>query len=129
MSDEHMRPKALEFPVLDGIDPPVSTVVPGPGGLRFDAGKVPLELLPSDALEMVARILEFGANKYARRNWEKGMKWSRVVGPLLRHTFKWLRGEDNDPETGYNHMAHVACNALFLCAYIARGAGEDDRKE
>lgn len=97
------------------------------GGLRFDTGKVPVELLPPDALEEVARVLEFGAKKYARRNWEKGMLWSRVIGPLLRHAFRWLRGEDNDPETGLNHMAHVACNALFLVAYIKRGAGTDDR--
>jgi hypothetical protein len=108
-----------------------SVIVPGPGGMRFDAGKLPVELLPVDALEEVARVLEFGAKKYARRNWEKGIKFSRVVGPLLRHVFKWLRGEDNDPETGLNHMAHAACNALFLVAYIKRGKAPelDDRCE
>jgi hypothetical protein len=97
--------------------------------LRKDAGKVPLDLMPTDALEMVARVIEFGAKKYRRRGWEVGIPYSRVVGPLLRHVFKWMRGEDNDPETGLSHMAHAACNALFICAYIARGqsAALDDR--
>jgi hypothetical protein len=120
---------------IEGIEDMAGKMHPIPpavaaGGLRYDAGKIPLELLPTDALEEVAKVLQFGAQKYARRNWEKGIKFSSVVGPLLRHTFKWMRGEDNDPETGLNHMAHVACNALFLCAYVARGRTDlDNRSE
>lgn len=131
-----MRPAVPPFSLAALMDPtlapgvvPAAPVQPDGGGLRFDSGKVPLELLPTDALEEIAKVLEFGAKKYARRNWERGMPWSKVVGPLLRHTFKWLRGEDNDPETGLNHMAHVGCNAVVLLAYILRKVGTDNRKE
>lgn len=99
-----------------------------PGGLKFDAGKLPLELLPTDALEGVTRVLQFGAQKYARRNWEKGINYSRLVGAVLRHTFAWLRGEDKDPETGLSHMAHAACECLFILAFELRGRTDlDDR--
>jgi hypothetical protein len=36
-------------------------------------------------------------------------------------------GEDKDPETGFSHLSHVGCCALFLIAYELRGAGLDDR--
>ncbi len=99
------------------------------GGAKLDAGKNPLELLPFDAIEEVGRILEFGAKKYARRNWEKGISYSRVAGAVLRHTFKWIMGEDRDPETGRSHMAHAACECLFLVAFELRGRTDlDDRK-
>jgi hypothetical protein len=61
------------------------------------------------------------------RNWEHGMKWSRVYGALLRHLTAWWGGEDKDPETGRSHLWHVACCVTFLLTYEMRGAGEDDR--
>lgn len=97
------------------------------GGLRDDAEKNKLDLLPWDALEQVGHVLSRGAKKYAPRNWERGMAWSHVTGSLHRHLSKWMQGEDIDPETGISHMAHVACNALFLVAYEQRHIGTDDR--
>lgn len=96
-------------------------------GVKFDEGKLPHELLPVDALEAISRVLAYGATKYAPRNWEKGMAWSRVYGACLRHLFAWWRGEDNDPETGLPHLSHAACCILFALAYHLRGAGVDDR--
>lgn len=92
-----------------------------PEGRKDDTDKLPLYLLPFDALEDVARVLLFGANKYGERNWEQGMKRSRLIGAGLRHIFKWCMGEKVDPETGLSHIAHAACNMLFLLAYEKRG--------
>lgn len=97
------------------------------GGLRFDQGKTPYHLLPPELMHGVAEILAFGAQKYAPRNWEKGMDWSRVYSSLQRHLQAWWGGEDKDPETGMPHLWHVACNAAFLVAYEKRGVGNDDR--
>ena len=83
-----------------------------PVGLRFDNGKARYDLLPYDALEVLAKVYTDGAVKYAPRNWEKGMDWSRMFGSLVRHAFAFWRGEDNDKESGSPHMAHVAWNAL-----------------
>lgn len=94
---------------------------------KADDGKLPLELLPPDALEEIARVLQFGAAKYGERNWEKGLRWARVYGALLRHLFAWWRGQDRDDETGLSHLAHAGCCVLFLLAHERRALGEDDR--
>lgn len=96
-------------------------------GRKDDTGKLPLHLLPTDALEAVTEVLQFGATKYAERNWEAGMAWSRLYAALLRHLWAWWRGFDRDPETGLSHLAHVCCCVLFLLAYHLRQAGTDDR--
>ena len=75
----------------------------------------------------LARLFAFGAKKYADRNWEKGMPWSKVLAPLLRHAFKWMAGEDNDKETGLDHMVHVMWNAMILVEYGRLYRNLDDR--
>lgn len=95
-------------------------------GVRFDQGKLRFDLLPHDGISELARVYTKGAEKYADRNWEKGMHWSRVLGSLLRHTFKFMAGETHDPETGCHHMAMVAWNALALCVYDIRKVGTND---
>jgi hypothetical protein len=94
---------------------------------KFDSAKPRMDLLPMDALEQVADVLGFGAQKYAAHNWAKGMAWSRLLGACLRHVGRWSLGEDKDPETGLSHLAHAACCILFLLAYEKRGVGQDDR--
>lgn len=96
-------------------------------GLRYDQGKARYDLLPADGIHELVLVYTKGAQKYADRNWELGMPWSKVIAPLLRHTFAWMRGERVDPETGLHHMAHVAWNALALVCYERRGIGTDDR--
>jgi len=97
------------------------------GGHKDDRGKVRMELIPPELLEAVGDILTFGAEKYADRNWEYGMKWSRPFGALMRHMWAWWGGEQNDPETGRSHLWHAACCIAFLVAYEQRSVGEDDR--
>lgn len=96
-------------------------------GTKFDAGKIPLNLLPTPAIEEIAKVLEFGAKKYDAYNWAKGMAWSRLIASALRHLFAWSRGEDKDPETGLSHLAHVGCCVLFLLQYELSSLGTDDR--
>ena len=98
-------------------------------GRKDDAGKLRMELLPPELSVEVARVLTFGAVKYGDRNWEKGMKWGRVFGALMRHLWAWWNPlvPDTDAETGFSHLAHAACCLAFLIAYESRAAGEDDR--
>lgn len=99
------------------------------GGVKFDQDKIRYELLPPELLEETAKVLTFGAHKYADRNWELGMKWSRVFGGLMRHLWAWWNPfvPSTDPETGYSHLSHAACCLAFLIAYEKRNVGEDDR--
>lgn len=98
-------------------------------GRKDDQGKLPYELLAPELLEEVSAVLKFGAEKYAARNWEQGMAWSRPFGALMRHMWAWWNPSQSsvDEETGYSHLAHAACCIMFLLAYEKRGVGLDDR--
>lgn len=100
--------------------------VPG-GALRKDEGKARMELLDPIALRACAAVLTFGAKKYADHNWQKGMKWGRCIGSLLRHTAKFMSGEDLDSESGLPHVDHILCNAMFLSNYFRKHKAMDDR--
>lgn len=94
---------------------------------KDDGGKLPLDLLPFDAIEGIAEIMRVGAERYGRRNWEAGLDWGRVYSACLRHLFAWWRGEAADADTGKSHLWHAGCCILFLIAYEQRGVGKDDR--
>jgi hypothetical protein len=99
-------------------------------GAKFDGEKVRWDLVPFDALEEVAKVYTIGARKYADRNWEKGINYSRVFGALLRHTNALYRGEEYDPENGQHHASAIAWNGMCLLAYHLRGMDNgpyDDR--
>lgn len=102
------------------------TVSPGEGR-KDDNGKEPWHLAPVDAFRAIIKVLAFGANKYAPRNWEKGMAWSRCYSALQRHMTAWWEGDGKDPETGYSHLWHAGCCIVFLISYELRGVGTDDR--
>lgn len=106
-------------------------------GTKYDTGKVRIELLPGEFIYAVAKILTFGAEKYDDRNWELGMKWSRVYGALMRHLWAWWQGKgptnenfvfgETDEETGFSHLWHAGACLCFLITYEIRKTGEDDR--
>jgi hypothetical protein len=95
--------------------------------IKFDDGKLRFDLIPAEELEELARVYTIGAKKYADRNWELGLPWGRVFSALMRHAWKWWRGETYDPVDGQHHLASVAWCALALMNYERRKAGTDDR--
>ncbi len=99
--------------------------------VKADEGKPDWSLVPFEALEGMVRVLEFGAKKYARNNWQTngGFSYRRVLTACVRHLFAYMRGEDNDPESGLSHISHAQCNLLFLGYYLTNKAvfNKDDR--
>lgn len=96
-------------------------------GLRFNEGKTRHDLVPQFAQEQYAKVLTIGSQKYEERNWELGMKWSKVTASLKRHIAAFERGEDYDIETNLLHTAHIMCNAAFLTEYYKIYPQGDDR--
>ena len=96
-------------------------------GLRYNQGKPRYDLVHTWAHEQMVNVLTAGAKKYAPRNWEGGMEWSKVLASLKRHLAAIENGEDFDKETGELHAAHLACNAHFLTAYYKIFPQGDDR--
>lgn len=97
-------------------------------GLRFNDGKSRYDLITPFALEQLAKVLTKGAEKYAERNWELGMKWSKVIASLERHLQAFKRGEDFDKESGLLHIGHIMANAAFLTEYYKIYPQGDDRQ-
>mgnify|MGYP001035661408 FL=1 len=98
-------------------------------GYRDDEGKPPIHLIPAEAILMLANIFEYGSKKYGDRNWEKGMDWSRMYASAMRHMLAFWMGENDDRESGYQHMAHATWNCMALMCYVFWGIGFDDRPE
>ena len=100
--------------------------------IKHDDGKADWSLVPFESLEGMVKVLEFGANKYAGWNWTTngGFSYTRVLRSCLRHIFAYMRGEDNDPESGLSHIHHAMCNLLFISHYIGNKEkyNKDDRQ-
>jgi len=87
-----------------------------------------LNLIPPVFLILVAKVMELGAKKYSPYNWRaKKVLGSIYLAAAMRHILSYQDGEDNDPESGTNHLAHAAaCMGIMLDA-AANDCLVDDR--
>ena len=77
------------------------------------------DLISPFAEERQGHWLRMGAAKYAERNWENGMPFSRCVASLKRHVMKYQQGKRDE-----DHLAAIMFNAMALIHYeemIERG--------
>lgn len=87
-------------------------------GRKDDAGKARWDLLPFRALLDVIRVLEHGAIEYGPNNWRNVAQAKiRYFNAAIRHLVARFRGELLDPKSGLPHLAHAACNCLFLAEF------------
>ena len=85
------------------------------GGRKFDGNKLQYVLIPPLALKATVEILTFGAEKYEPDNWKNVPDSKRrYFDAMQRHLWAWKEGEQDDPETGKNHLAHAMCCLMFL---------------
>lgn len=97
------------------------------GGTKYDMNKPRMDLVDPYALEQLAKVLTFGAGKYAPHNWRGGIAYSRLIAAAMRHLNAFNAGEDNDPESGLPHIAHLLCCGMFILGLSKTGADHDDR--
>jgi len=96
-------------------------------GAKFDQGKPQIGLISKIFVFGLARVLTFGAKKYAAHNWRKGIAYSRLFDALQRHLWAWWAGEEFDAESGESHLDHAACCLMFLRELSETSPGLDDR--
>lgn len=96
-------------------------------GKKSDTGKLRYDLIPPRPLEWLAEVYTIGCKKYDDRNWEKGISWGRIFAAMMRHAWKWWRGEKYDAEDGQHHLASVAWCAFALMEYEETHPELDDR--
>lgn len=97
------------------------------GGTKYDTGKARFDLVAPQWEEGLARVMSYGAQKYADRNWEKGIDVSRCYAALRRHLNAFILGEDVDQESDLPHLMHAQANLMFLWAMPSIHPERDDR--
>jgi hypothetical protein len=95
-------------------------IIPPASGVKHDAGKLRLDLIPPEALRAMGDVLTHGADKYGDHNWERGISADRLYAALLRHLLAWREGETTDSESGLPHLAHALTNAGMLVTLASR---------
>ena len=124
-----------ELAVLDDLRgsklEPTTTAISGVAD-KFDDGKLPIHLITPEMIDALSNRLAFGAKKYAPRNWEQGIVYSRCFAAAMRHMWAWQGGEDFDPDPDAPHAAsHLDAafiNIGFLVTFNKRGRADlDDR--
>lgn len=90
--------------------------------------KPQMHLIPPVAEVLTAKVFELGAAKYGPYNWrDHDVQATVYISAARRHLAAWLDGEDDDPESGVTHLAHVAsCMAILMDAQ-RNGKLIDDR--
>lgn len=84
-------------------------------------GKGRYDLISPFATRRLAEWYELGSQKYADRNWEKGMPFSRYIDSAKRHIDKFMMGmEDED------HLAAAAWNLFSIMHHQECGQFEFD---
>lgn len=127
ISDPNRLPPSVPKPAIKEKDPKSVVFDPDTGAVKHDGLKPRVDLIPPEVIFAMGAMFRHGAEKYEDRNWEKGMRWSRVFGSTMRHLWAWWAGEDIDPESKQPHLYSAACCVAMLIAYRERKVGTDDR--
>lgn len=118
---------AIVRSVMSKIDKVKASQNATTGGRKFDGGKLQYGLLPPLALKATVEILTFGAEKYEPNNWiNVPDSKRRYFDAAMRHMWAWKEGEQNDSESGKNHLAHALCCLMFLYEHDIKYSVQQD---
>ena len=97
--------------------------------IKADAGKPKISLVPSQIIYDIARVREYGNDKYpegGKDNW-KEVEPERYIDAAFRHLLA-VKDDPNsiDAESKLPHIAHLACNVAFLCEMLKKSENNTD---
>lgn len=94
--------------------------------LKADAGKLDPTTVPTELIWAVAKVRQYGIEKYKdRESWRK-VEPERYRAALMRHILKYTDDPEScDEESGLPHLYHAACNIAFLCTLQEPPSWED----
>ena len=82
---------------------------------KSDGGKIRPTLVPTEIIRAIAKVREYGCEKYGDpENWKR-VEPERYRDALYRHLLAYIDDPQGvDTESGLPHLWHLACNAAFL---------------
>jgi hypothetical protein len=96
--------------------------------------KPPLDLLPYEALQAIARAFESGARKYGRHNWREQVassEWRReYTAAMLRHVNQYADPDysDLDSESKLHSIAHACACGMIILALETSAPAEPEQE-
>lgn len=84
-------------------------------------GKGRPDLISPYALTRIAQHYENGAVKYADRNWERGMNYSRYTASAFRHLIAWMKGDTTE-----DHLSACCWNMMAIMHHQELGETQWD---
>lgn len=98
--------------------------------IKADAGKPRLSLVPPEIIRAIARVREYGVNKYGdKENW-KEVEIERYRDAAYRHLIAYIdKPSGRDEESNLPHLWHLACNIAFLCELEERNNNNEHRTD
>lgn len=100
------------------------------GAMRESIGtKIDTTLVPYEAICAIAVGLNYGAEKYEPRNYEKGLSYRQLCMSIERHNRAILDGEVIDTDSGLPHFVLLASSIAMLCNNIMQKTVIEDRPE
>ena len=87
---------------------------------KADAGKLELDLVPTQIIRDIAEVRMYGNRKYHDPgNW-KTVELRRYINAMLRHTLAFVDDPLGvDPESGIPHYKHAECNWAFISEMLS----------
>lgn len=81
----------------------------------FKDGKLRWDLLPLEEIEDIVEVYTAGSKKYGDNNWQHLKDgYQRYKAAMFRHLLEYEKGNKVDEETGCQHLAQVAWNAIAM---------------
>lgn len=134
--DSFLNPDKKDLPVNTSIDSRYAARLSAhenrpesQKGLRYNSGKLRWRNFPLFLLRPLAEVGQYGETKYDAFNFLNGLAINDLMDCMKRHldAFEDPARPDKDEESGVNHLAHVAWNALVALYYAENNPDLDDR--
>lgn len=82
--------------------------------MKNNEGKYKPTLIYKSFIEALANVRQFGVDKHGNKEDWRTTNSILHYDACLRHIYAALDNEELDKESGLLHLAHAACNLMFL---------------
>lgn len=94
---------------------------------KSDAGKLELDLVPTQIIRDIAEVRMYGDQKYGDPDNWKTVELRRHINAMLRHTLAFIDDPTGvDAESGIPHYKHAECNWAFISEMMKCGTTFDE---
>lgn len=97
--------------------------------VKYNQGKLRLDLNPPEGEAAIARAMTYGAIKYSANNYllAPGLPAMDLYGAARRHLLQWASGIDLDSESNLNHLDGASASIAMLIETLKHYPENDNR--